>query len=142
MCKGSSAEGGEGLLTVNFMNEVIMAETVKKLTAPLLEKGFSFEYLYQKGGDSSCVYICRFHKGKDFLDWREVSGGNEINIVVYTNGAYDFPSLKFLYKKEYGAFKRRHFFKKATISDKREFVASLLIKELQSGKPDFFGIKV
>ena len=124
------------------MHEVMMAETVKKLTAPLLEKGFSFEYLYQKGGDSSCVYICRFHKGKDFLDWREVSGGNEINIVVYTNGAYDFPSLKYLYKKEHRAFKWKHLFKKATMSEKREFTASLLLKELQSGKPDFFGIKL
>lgn len=142
MCKGSSAEGGEGLLTVNFMNEVIMAETVKKLTAPIIDKGFSFEYLYQKGGDSSCVYICRFQKGKEFIDWREVSGGNEINIVAYVGGGYVFPSLKMLYPKEYRAFKRKHFFKKASMADRREFVASLFIKELESGKPDLFGIKL
>ena len=75
------------------MNEVISAETIKALTAPILEKGFSFEYFYQKGGDSSCVYICRYKKGRDFFDWREVSGGNEINIVVCVNGTYAFPSL-------------------------------------------------
>lgn len=124
------------------MSEVTMAEKVKTLTAPILEKGFAFSYFHQKGGDSSCVYICRFQKGKDFLDWREVSGGDEINIVVYTNGAYAFPSLQYLYKKEYRAFKRKHFFKKATVADKREFTASLLLKELQSGKPDLFGIKL
>ena len=44
------------------MNEVATAEEIKKLTAPILEKGFSFEYFYEKGGDSSCVYICRFRK--------------------------------------------------------------------------------
>lgn len=124
------------------MNEVVTAETIQKLTAPILEKGFAFEYFYQKGGDSSCVYICRFRKGKDFLDWREVSGGDEINIVVYVNGAYAFPSLKYLFKKEHRAFKLKHLFKKATMADKREFVAELLLKELHSGKPDFFGIKL
>ena len=124
------------------MNEVITAEIIQNLTAPIIEKGFTFTYFYQKGGDSSCVYICRFQKGKDFLDWREVSGGEEINIVVYVNGAYAFPSLKYLYKKEHRAFKWKHLFKKATMSEKREFTASLLLKELQSGKPDFFGIKL
>ena len=87
------------------MNEVQTAETIKKLTAPFLEKGFSFEYFYQKGGDSSCVYICRFKKGKDFFDWREVSGGKEINIVISTDKGYLFPNLKTLYKKEYNKFK-------------------------------------
>ena len=117
-----------------------MAESIKKLMAPFLEKGFDFEYFYQKGGDSSCVYVCRFKKGKNFFDWRENSGGNEINIVVYVNGAYDFPSLKYLYKKEHRAFKAKHLFKKATIVERRAFVASLLINELQN--PDFFGIKI
>ena len=124
------------------MNEVINAEQIKKLTAPILEKGFVFEYLYQKGGDSSCVYICRYKKGRDFFDWREVSGGNEINIVVCVNGAYVFPSLKYLYKKEYRAFNVKHIFKKATIEDRRRFIAALLCKEMESGKPDFFGIKL
>ena len=122
------------------MNEVSNAEEIKRLTAPIIEKGFSFEYFYEKGGDSSCVYICRFRKGRDFWDWRENSGGQEINIVVYVNGAYDFPSLKYLYKKEHRAFALKHFFKKATVSERRAFVASLLIRELQN--PDFFGIKV
>lgn len=124
------------------MNEIISAENIKKLTAPILEKGFAFEYFYQKGGDSSCVYICRYKKGRDFFDWREVSGGNEINIVVFVNGAYAFPSLKYLYKKEFRAFALKHLFKKATMDERREFAASLLLKELASGKPDFFGIKL
>ena len=124
------------------MNEVVMAKNVQKLLMPFLEKGFTFEYLYQKGGDSSCVYICRFKKGKDYVDWREVSGGNEINIVVCVDGAYVFPSLKYLYKKEYRAFNVKHIFKKATLDEKRKFVAQLLCKEMASGKPDFFGIKL
>ncbi|MBQ2768555.1 MAG: hypothetical protein IJF44_01070 [Clostridia bacterium] len=122
------------------MNEVISAEQIKKLTAQILEKGFSFEYLYQKGGDSSCVYICRFKKGKEYLDWREVSGGNEINVVVYANGAFQFPSLKDLYKKEHRAFAWKHLFKKATMAEKRAFVAGLLNKQLESG--DLFGIRL
>ena len=124
------------------MNEVQTAETIKKLTAPFLEKGFSFEYFYQKGGDSSCVYICRFKKGKDFFDWREVSGGNEINIVISTDKGYLFPNLKTLYKKEYNKFKWKHLLKKPTVSDRREWVAEQLKKELLSGKSDFFGIKL
>ncbi len=124
------------------MNEVIMAETVKNLMAPLLEKGFSFEYTYQKGGDSSCVYICRFKKGKSFFDWREVSGGEEINLVTFVNGAYGFPSLKTAYKTEFRKFKWKHLFKKPTVDEWRIFTASLLNKELASGKPTFFGIEI
>ena len=124
------------------MDEILSAENIKALTAPMLEKGFSFEYFYQKGGDSSCVYICRYKKGRDFFDWREVSGGNEINIVVCVNGAYVFPSLKYLYKKEYRAFNVKHLFKKASIEDRRRFIAALLCKEIERGKHDFFGIKL
>ena len=124
------------------MNEMLMPEHVQKLTAPILEKGFIFEYFYQKGGDSSCVYICRYKKGRDFFDWREVSGGTEINIVVSLNGSYAFPSLKYLYPKEHRAFAFKHLFKKATVDERRAFVAELLLKELNSGKPDFFGIKL
>ena len=123
------------------MNEVQSAEEIKRLTAPFLEKGFSFEYFYQKGGDSSCVYIGRFKRGKDFFDWREVSGGDDINFVVWVNGQYKFPSLKYLYKKECRSFALKHLFRKATLAQKREFYATLLLKELQE-KPDFFGIKV
>ena len=124
------------------MYEVISADEIKTLMQPLLKKGFLFEYFYQKGGDSSCVYICRFKKGKDFVDWREVSGGTEINIVASINGEYRFPSLKLLYPKEYRKFKLQHLFKKPTITERRAFIAKLLITELNNGKPDFFGIKL
>lgn len=122
-------------------NEVVTAETIKRLTAPFLEKGFSFEYFYEKGGDSSCVYICRYKKGKDFFDWREISGGDEINVVVRVNGEYRFPSLKSLYPKRYRAFRLKHLFRKPTADERRAFTAELLTAELFSGKPDFFGIK-
>ena len=122
------------------MNEVQSAEKIKKLTAPFLEKGFSFAYFYQKGGDSSCVYICRYQKGKSYFDWRENSGGKEINIVVCINGEFRFPSLKSLYPKEHRAFAIKHIFKKASVEDRREFIATLLNAELLSGKSDFFGI--
>ena len=123
------------------MNEVVTAERIKELTSPILEKGFAFEYFYEKGGDSSCVYICRYRKGKDFFDWREVSGSNEIHIVAFVDGVYHFPSLKYLYPKQHRTFAFRHFFKKATLDEKRVFVAELLNTELQT-KPDFFGIKL
>ena len=122
------------------MNEVQSAEKIKKLTAPFLEKGFSFQYFYQKGGDSSCVYICRYQKGKSYFDWRENSGGKEINIVVCVNGEFRFPSLKSLYPKEHRAFQIKHIFKKASVEERRKFIATLLNAELLSGKPDFFGI--
>lgn len=118
------------------------SDKIKELTAPFLEKGFAFEYLYQKGGDSSCVYICRYKKGKCFFDWREVSGGEEINIVAYINGEFRFPDLKLLFPKQHRAFAFKHLFKRATMDEKREFVAGLLVQELQSGKPDFLGIKL
>ena len=123
------------------LNDVFTAETIKNLLAPLLEKGFTFAYTHEKGGDSSCVYIGRFKKGKDFFDWREVSGGDDINLVVWVDGQYCFPSLKHLYKKEVRLFTLKHLFKKATLAQKREFYAQLLIKELQT-KPNFFGIKL
>ncbi len=124
------------------MNEVESAEAIKKLTAPFFEKGFSFEYFYQKGGDSSCVYVCRYKKGKDYFDWREVSGGNEINIVVYVNGEFHFPSLKKLYPKKYRAFAFKNLFKRATLADRRALTASALLAELTNGKPNFFGIPI
>ena len=124
------------------MNEVVMAENVKKLLAPFLEKGFVFEYLYQKGGDSSCVYICRFKKGKDFVDWREVSGGDEINVVCYVNGGYQFPALKTKYKKQARAFKMKHLFKKASLDERRAFMAELLNQELSANPDSFYGIKL
>lgn len=122
--------------------EVESAEYVKNLMLPFLEKGFTFEYTYQKGGDSSCVYIYRFHKGRSYFDVREVSGGKEINFVVSVNGSFFFPPLNILYKQDYQAFKRKHFFRKATVNERRELIASILIKELAKNKPDFFGIKL
>ena len=122
------------------MNDIFTAETIKNLLAPLLEKGFTFEYTHEQGGDSSCVYIGRFKKGKNFFDWREVSGSNDINFVVWVDGQYRFPSLKYLYKKEMRAFAIKHLFKRATLSQKRAFYAELLLKELRT-KPDFFGIQ-
>ena len=122
------------------MNDIFTAETIKNLLTPLLDKGFTFEYTHEKGGDSSCVYIGRFKKGKDFFDWREVSGGNDINLVVWVDGRYRFPSLKHLYKKEFRLFTIKHLFKKASLAQKRAFYAQLLQKEIQ--KPDFFGIKL
>lgn len=123
-------------------NEIVMAERVKTLLAPFLEKGFSFEYLYQKGGDSSCVYICRFKKGKDFVDWREVSGGKEINVVCYVNGRYVFPSLKTKYKKECRAFAFKHMFKQPSLDERRAFIASLLCRDLDENPDTFYGIKL
>ncbi len=120
------------------MNEIFTAETIKELLSPLLEKGFAFTYTHEKGGDSSCVYIGRFQKGRDFFDWREVSGSEEINLVAYVRGEYKFPSLKTLYKREMRSFAIKHLFKKATLAQKRAFYASLLLQELN--KSDFFGI--
>ena len=123
------------------VNDVFTAQTIKNLLAPLLEKGFTFEYTHEKGGDSSCVYIGRFRKGKDFFDWREVSASDDINLVVWVDGQYRFPSLKYLYKKQFRLFALKHFFKRATLAQKRAFFAELLLKELQT-KPDFFGISL
>ena len=124
------------------MEELQQANIIKELTAPILEKGFQFEYFYEKGGDSSCAYICRYRKGKDYFDWREVSGGSEINFVVYVNGEYYFPSLKTAFPKEYRAVSLKHLLKKPSLDERRAFVARLLNAEIQSGKTDFFGIKL
>ena len=124
------------------MEEVLSAKIVQELTAPIIEKGFAISYFYQKGVDSSCVYVYRFQKGKDFLDWREVSGGDEINIVVCVKGEYAFPSLKALFPTKYRAFKRKNFLKKPSIEARRAFVAECLLEELNIGKADFFGIRL
>ena len=124
------------------MNEIQSANQIKTLTAPFIEKGFAFEYFYQKGGDSSCVYVCRYQKGKDYFDWREVSGANEIHLVVFVNGEFRFPNLFSLYKKEYRAFRWKHLFKKPNIDEYRALFAKLLCLELASGKDNFFGISL
>lgn len=122
------------------MNEVRAAESIKKRLAPFLEKGFAFEYFHEKGGDSSCVYICRLKKGRDFFDWREVSGANEIHLVVKANGEFQFPNLALRHKKLDRAFKLKHIFKRPSMDERRDHFASLLLAELNE-KPDrFFGI--
>ena len=124
------------------MNDIMTADKVKTLMQPLIDKGCFFEYFYEKGGDSSCVYICRFKKGKDFFDWREVSGANEIHLVVSVNGEYRFPDLEKRHPKTVRTFKRKHLFKKATLSDRRDLFAELLLEELRSSPADFFGISL
>ncbi|MBO5737680.1 MAG: hypothetical protein J6S04_07700 [Clostridia bacterium] len=123
------------------MNDVMTADKVKTLMQPLLDKGCFFDYFYEKGGDSSCVYICRFKRGKDYFDWREVSGSNEVNLVTCIKGEFAFPDLKTMYPKQHRRFRFKHFFRKATMDQKREFVAQLLLMELAKSETEFFGLK-
>ena len=123
------------------MNELQIETEMKAAFAAFLDKGFTYRYFYEKGGDSSCVYIYRFQKGKDFFDLREVSGGDELNFVVYARGEYQFPLLKRLYPKEFSAFSRKHFFRKATREEKRALFAAVLTQHLDKN-PDFFGISI
>ena len=123
------------------MDKVYSAEKIQSLLQPLIDKGFAFRYTYEKGGDSSCVYICRFQKGKDFFDWRETSGVWEIHFVAFVAGEYRFPNLKTQYKSECRAFALKHLFKKATIDERRALIAYLLKQEFASTNPTFFGIE-
>ena len=120
--------------------ELAIEKELKTLFSWVLERGFSYEYTYEKGGDSSCSYIYRFKKGKDFFDLRELSGGEELTFVVYVNGQYRFPSLKARYKKEFRAFFWKHFFKKPTRAEKRTLFALVLKKQAETG--DFFGLDI
>ena len=122
------------------MQQLEISEEIQNLMQPFLEKGFSFRYFYEKGGDSSCVYICRFQKGKDFFDWREVSGVQEIHIFGFVKGEYKFPSLKSFSKKKYRSFAIKSFFKTPTFSEYRQFVAELLLAESEKG--NFLGIEL
>ena len=124
------------------MNEVKTAEEIKRRVMPFLEKGFNFEYFYEKGGDSSCVYICRLKKGRDFFDWREVSGGEEIHLVVKADGQFVFPNLHYRHKKTARAFFWKHIFKKATMDEKRDLFAQMLLQELTLSPKNFFGIEL
>ena len=124
-----------------MMDELQIEKEMKAAFAAFIDKGFTYRYLYEKGGDSSCVYIYRFQKGKEFFDLREVSGGDELNFVVYARGEYQFPLLKRLYPKEFSLFKRKHFFRKASREERRQFFAELLNKHLQNNA-DFFGIAI
>ena len=116
------------------------AQEIKELMGVFLQKGFAFEYTYQKGGDSSCVYIYRFKKGKDFFDWRETSGTYEIHLVVCAMGEYRFPDPKKTFPKLARSFKFKHIFKSATVQEKREFFVKLLMKSLEENPQSFYGI--
>ena len=124
------------------MTDIMTADKVKMLMQPLIDKGCFFEYFYEKGGDSSCVYICRFKKGKDYFDWREVSGSEDINFVTWVRGEYGFPNLQMKYPQAYRKFRFKHLFHKPTIDEKRAFVASLLLMELGKDETSFFGLKL
>ena len=56
------------------MDEKPFEKIIEKEFAFLFEAGFCYEYTYDKGSDSSCVYIYRFRRGRDFFDFRTVSG--------------------------------------------------------------------
>ena len=124
------------------MEDLQSAKKMQELTQPFLQKGFVFEYSYQKGGDSSCVYIYRYKKGKNYFDLREVSGSTDITFVVYVDGGYVFPSLKTEYKKEYKAFRLKHLFKRATRDEARAFITRLLNTKLAENPTQFYGIKL
>ena len=124
------------------MSVTSIADDIKQLMSPFLEKGFVYEFFYEKGGDSSCTYVCRFKKGRDYFDWRETSGENEVHLMAYVDGQYRFPSVKTMFPKEYRVFTVKHILKKATFQEKRIFVAELLKGELASGKSEFLGIPI
>ncbi len=124
------------------MEDFQSAKEMQALMQPFLDRGFTFEYAYQKGGDSSCVYIYRYKKGGSYFDLREVSGSTDMTFVVWSDGAYQFPSIKGIAPKSYGAFKRKHFFRKATRREMREFVTDVLKEKLRTDPSVFFGIKL
>ena len=124
------------------MENLQSAREMQGLTKAFLDRGFVFEYTYQKGGDSSCVYIYRYKKGRNYFDLREVSGGTEMTFVVFVNGEYRFPNLKKLYPKAFRSFSFKHWFKKATRSDTRAFITGLLNEYLAQNPDEFFGIQL
>ena len=105
----------------------------------LLEKGFEYIYTYDKGSDSSCVYIYRFMRGRDFLDLRAVSGGGG-TCVAFIGGEYKFPNFKLRHKKAFRAFQWRHLFKKPSVEELWAFAGELLRKECEGG--ELFGLKL
>ena len=122
------------------MNIQSIADDIKAYMSPFLEKGFAYEYFYEKGGDSSCVYICRFQKGADYFDWRETSGEMAVNLMVFVQGEYRFPDVKKLFPKQSKMFAVKHILKKATADEYRKFVANLLREEFAKSTTDFLGI--
>ena len=122
------------------MNTQSIAEDIKNQLSPFLEKGFTFEYFYEKGGDSSCVYVCRFRKGREYWDWRETSGEMEVHFMTYVRDEYRFPEVKQLFPQQRRLFAVKHILKKATFDEYRRFVADLLKEELAKSTTDFLGI--
>jgi len=121
------------------MTETNLEKIITEALAPLKQKGFVYESLYEKSSDSACVYIYRFKKSGEYFDIRTVIGSGEYNIAAYVGGRHRFPSLKAMYKAEWRRFKMSHFFKKPSEEDTLSFVCSLILKELASGA--VFGIK-
>ena len=99
--------------------------------------GFTYEYTYDKGSDSSCVYIHRFKKGADRFELRVLSGAESVSVVAYAGGEYKFPDLKKKYKKLWRASARgrgiARLFSKRTQKQIWDFYAAALEKEAESG---------
>lgn len=108
-------------------------EIIEKNFAFLFRLGFSYEYLYDKGSDSSCVYIYRFKRGRDFVDFRVTSGGGEGNFVVCSGGNYYFPNLKTRHKKLFRAFALKHVFRKPTKEELWKLAAQAAEEEAKNG---------
>jgi hypothetical protein len=123
------------------MSDLRSEQQIKGLLSPFLERNWRFEYTYQKGGDSSCVYIYRFIKdGTHYFEWRETSGTFEIHLFVCVNGEYRFPDPTKKYKKQSRAFWWKHLFSKASVEENRDFFGSLLRLELENNPTNFYGI--
>ena len=123
------------------MRDVFAADTVRNLMQPLIEKGFLFQYFYEKENEKD-VYICRFKKGKDYFDWRESTDGKEISVSLFVKGESRALPLKEIYPKAHRRFWWKHLFRKVSANERRAFIAELLVGELTDEKPDFFGIKL
>ena len=106
--------------------------------------GFTYEYAYDKGSDSSCVYVHRFKKGNDKFELRVLSGAETVSVVAYVGGEYRFPNVKKQYRKLWRA--RAHakgvfrLFKKPSEKDGWDFYAAAMEEEAKNGA--IFGIPV
>ncbi len=106
--------------------------------------GFTYEYTYDKGSDSSCVYVHRFRKGKDKFEIRVLSGAESISVVAYVGGEYRFPNVKKQYPNLWraraharGVFK---IFRKPTEEDTWNFYAAVI--EAEAKNSAIFGIPI
>jgi hypothetical protein len=118
-----------------IMDEKPYQKEIEKHLGFLFDNGFAYEYLYDKGSDSSCVYIYRFRRGRDFLDLRAVSGGKEGagTLVCFVKGEYVFPAVQYYHKKRLRAFKISHIFKKPTMDERWALAAEILKEETAKG---------